>query len=314
MEATIEPPCRRRKQRKDIKGRGTTTTILELPSHITSDILSRLPLKSIFNCKRACSSFRNLTLDPYFAQLQLPRSSLCLILYRTSDIGFPMKFGFLPLQDSLVDLRRRRATMKFETQIEIPGRNLCLVSCNGLICLSDHFCPSNVYCSIYTLGVDDEWRTLGPGVAGLPFPRNSYFVFLNGAFHWIGRENTMLFYLDMEKEQCGNLPLPSQFSGYEFHLGVVDNCLYICDEKTSSVAVNIWVLKDYGNLGSWTLEWIIQRPLPPGLNWDLKPVKTFEDGTSSTQGNGELWSWLKSWSGKQWLLKGIRDFEYIKVS
>jgi len=90
----------------------------------------------------------------------------------------------------------------------------------------------------------------------------------------------MLCYLDMEKEQCGNLPLPSQFSGYEFHhLGVVDNCLYISDEKSSSIAVNLWVLKDYGNIGSWTLQWIIQRPLPPGLDWDLKPVKTFEDGT-----------------------------------
>ncbi|KAH7842603.1 hypothetical protein Vadar_027978 [Vaccinium darrowii] len=93
-----------------------------------------------------------------------------------------------------------------------------------------------------------------------------------------------LSYFDMEKEQCGDLPSPSQFSGsqfsgYGFYLGVVDNCLYISDENTSSVAVNIWVLKDYGNIGSWTLEWIIQRPLPSGLKWNLKPVKTFKDGT-----------------------------------
>lgn len=93
-----------------------------------------------------------------------------------------------------------------------------------------------------------------------------------------------LGYFDMEKEQCGDLPSPSQFSGsqfseYGFYLGVVDNCLYISDEKTSLVAVNIWVMKDYGNIGSWTLEWIIRRPLHRGLNWNLKPVKTFEDGT-----------------------------------
>jgi len=229
--------------------------------------------------------------------------------------------------------------MKFETQIEIPGSNLCVVSCNGLLCLSDQFClnnsvyvcnpitrqhfrlpesknersvinerpqlyirwcgigysrsadlfkvvsftanlgkrPFETHCSIYTLGVDDEWRTLGLRDAGLTFPHNGDIVFLNGAFHWIGQENSLCSF-DMEKEQCGNLPLPSQVSGYGFHLGVVDNCLYIIDEKTSSVAVNIWVLKDYGNMGSWTLEWIIQRPLPPGL-WNLKPVKTVEDGT-----------------------------------
>ncbi|KAH7844968.1 hypothetical protein Vadar_007819 [Vaccinium darrowii] len=150
MEATIDPPRRRRKQRKDIKGRGTTTTILELPSHISCEILARLPLKSIFYCKRVCSSFRSLTLDPCFAQLQLPRSSLCLILYRPSDIGLPMKFGFLPLPDSLVDLRRRRATMKFETQIEFPSSHPCVVSCNGLICLSDYNCPNVYVCNPIT--------------------------------------------------------------------------------------------------------------------------------------------------------------------
>ncbi|KAH7843715.1 hypothetical protein Vadar_019911 [Vaccinium darrowii] len=121
MEAATDlPPSRHRrfrKQRKEIQGHTSATTISELPSHITSDILSRLPLKSIFICKRVCSSFRNLTLDPYFPQLQLPRSPLCLILYRRSFRSIPAYFRFLPLPDSPVDLCRR-GTALFETQIE----------------------------------------------------------------------------------------------------------------------------------------------------------------------------------------------------
>ncbi|KAH7864911.1 hypothetical protein Vadar_024859 [Vaccinium darrowii] len=347
MEAATDPPRRRRRrQRKEVQSHTSTTTISELPSQIISDIISRLPLKSIFSCKRVCSSFRNQTLDPHFPQLQLPRSPLCLILYRPSNSARPTYFQFLPLDDSLVDLRSRRARIGFATQIDIAAvsRLNILNSCNGLICLANYLFTENVYvcnpvtrqhfrlpeskekpsvmdeepqplffwyglgysrsadlfkvvkftlslenvmsesfCSIYTLGVDDEWRNLGNAGLKLPLnlPHNRRFVFLNGALHWIGWENSMmlLYYFDMEKELCGNLPLPSQFDRHGFHLGVVDDCLYISDELTSSVSVNIWVMKDYGNIGSWTLEWIIKRPLPSGLGWDLKPIKTLEDGT-----------------------------------
>ncbi|KAG5551622.1 hypothetical protein RHGRI_009889 [Rhododendron griersonianum] len=141
-----------------------------------------------------------------------------------------------------------------------------------------HFC-------VYTLGVDDEWRNLGD--TRQPLPHNSPFVFLNGALHWIGSEGSrlLLCYFDMEKEQCGNLPLPTlsvvpfQSKVTRFHLGVVDNCLYIRDEQKPRLPINIWVMKDYENIGSWTLEWSIHRQLPPWLGLDLKPLKTLKDGT-----------------------------------
>ena len=83
----------------------------------------------------------------------------------------------------------------------------------------------------------------------------------------------------MEKEQCGNLPLPSQCSDYCLNLGVVDNCLYILHYQTFRLPVNIWVMKDYENIDSWTLEWIIQQPLPSRLDGNLRPVMTLENGS-----------------------------------
>lgn len=151
MENATDPLLRHRrhKQSKETQDHTSTaaTTILEIPSHITCDIVSQLPLKSIFSCKRVCSSFRNLTLEPYFPQLHLARSPLSLILHRPSDSLRPTTFGFLPLDGSLVELRRHGATMKFETRIENPaGSRFGMVdSCHGLICLADYICPSKVY-------------------------------------------------------------------------------------------------------------------------------------------------------------------------
>ncbi|KAH7843298.1 hypothetical protein Vadar_014916 [Vaccinium darrowii] len=320
---------RQRRKKKRDHTNAAATTISDLPNHIVCDILSRLPLKSIFTCKRVCSSFRNLTLDPCFPRLHLPRSPLSLIHFRRSDSVHPISFGFLPLDD-LRCLRRSRSTMKFETQIEIPLINLRPVSSSdGLICLADFYKPDNVcVCNpvtrqyfilpvldegsrtygygfgysqsthhfkvvkftvegqeppfrlhrwVYTLGVDDEWRSLGD--TGQSIPNNRTFVFLNGALHWIGRQDSkvLLCYFDMGKEQFGNRPMPnfsvpsSQVVGLHLDLGVVDNCLYILHYQTFQLPVNIWVMKDYENIDSWTLEWIIQRPLPSRLDGNLRP-------------------------------------------
>ncbi|KAH7842664.1 hypothetical protein Vadar_007832 [Vaccinium darrowii] len=285
MEAATDPPRRRRRRKKTEDLTNTnSTTISELPSHITCDILSRLPLNSIFSCKRVCSSFRNLTLEPDFPRLHLPRSPLRLILLRFSHST--ISFRFLPLDD--LRCPHSSSTMKFE--IEIPARRPLSPQS------THHFkvvkfaeegeqLPFRLHCWVYTLGVDDEWRYLGD--TGQPTRRYCDFVFLNGALHWIGLQDSdqlLLCYFDMEKEQCRNHPLPN-FSMHSFplrelcfKLGVVDNCLYIRCSVISQVHVNIWVMKDYENMKSWTLEWM------PGLpfGWTVSPVKTLEDGTVSS--------------------------------
>ncbi|KAH7845027.1 hypothetical protein Vadar_034363 [Vaccinium darrowii] len=343
MEAATDPPPgrRSRKRRRETQDHTTaaaaaasSTSILDLPNQITCDIISRLPIKSIFSSKVICPRFRNLTLEPGFPQLHFSRSPLSLILFRRSKNDKPTTFGILPLDD----LDSRRSAMKFETQFESSGDNRLTIvnSCNGLICLANNhyhnivyvcdpitrqhfrlpefqnlvinenlsfrfgygfgYCRSNdlfkvvkfttepfglsLDCCVYTLGVDDEWRTLGN--TGQPIPRRHNFVFLNGALHWIGWKDSklLLCYFNIEKEQCGNLSaVPCQIAEMplgRFHLGIVDNCLYVRDEQIPPLPVNICVMKDYGNIVSWDVAWAIARPLPLGL--DLKPVKTLEDG------------------------------------
>ncbi|KAG5551624.1 hypothetical protein RHGRI_009891 [Rhododendron griersonianum] len=60
--------------RQNTTAAASSVSISDLPDHITGDILSRLPLNSIFACRRVCKSWRDRTLEPYFASLHLSRS------------------------------------------------------------------------------------------------------------------------------------------------------------------------------------------------------------------------------------------------
>ncbi|KAI8558153.1 hypothetical protein RHMOL_Rhmol04G0067200 [Rhododendron molle] len=315
-------------------------TFSDLPNHITCDILSRLPLNSIFAFKRVCKLWRDLTLEPYFAKLHLSRSPLSLFFYHdgndnNNNNNSPSShFEIIPLHDHLALGRRNRA-MKFRTEIHFPHMHAQVVaSCNGSILLrnssssdddlvtvcnplrAQHFIlpeppklalqthksilfgfghssstdqykvlrlthmgsPARLYCDVYAIGIDDEWRSIG--YTGQPPTRIiSQLVFLNGALHWIGIEKSRFIYsFDIEKEQFGSFPLPSCIEEDCNCLGVVDNWLYLHNE-TQSIAWRIWAMKDYGDFGSWTLEWFIKEPIIYMFTGSVEPLKVLKDGS-----------------------------------
>ncbi|XP_071736706.1 F-box protein At3g07870-like [Rutidosis leptorrhynchoides] len=57
----------------------------DLPPNIMVDILTRLPVKTIILCKRACKNWHNLILSSYFANIQLSRSPPSLMIYHESE-------------------------------------------------------------------------------------------------------------------------------------------------------------------------------------------------------------------------------------
>ncbi|KAH7843043.1 hypothetical protein Vadar_012073 [Vaccinium darrowii] len=319
------------------KNTATSTTIAAVPNHITSDILSRLPLNSIFACKRVCKVWRDLTLEPHFAKLHLSRSPLSLIFYRHAnyngddDENSPSShFEIFQLHDPPY-LCHQNATMKFKTGIYFPHRRIEIVaSCNGLILLSNccsvadhviavcnplraqHFFlpkppnlpgskyynyygygfghspatdqykvvrftsqtldPSRLDFDIYTIGIDRKWRTIRD-IGRPPAVYMSHLVFLNGAFHWIGSENEnlkLICYFDIEQEQFGSFPLPSDVGNNTFpYLGVLDNWLYIQQDCSFNVQ-KLWVMKDYGDFWSWSLECVIDGPFTRRLQGEAR--------------------------------------------
>ncbi|KAL6975636.1 hypothetical protein U1Q18_024431 [Sarracenia purpurea var. burkii] len=133
---------------------------------------------------------------------------------------------------------------------------------------------SDFDCEIYTIGSDDAWRRIGVATR-----EPSNVVFLNGALHWIVFNNSswLYYYFDVEKEQFESFSLPSDIRNPSNFLGVVDNCLYICDNPFRRI--NIWVMKNHGDIGSLILEWAFDRPFPVWMARPPRPIKTLKDGT-----------------------------------
>ncbi|KAE9456238.1 hypothetical protein C3L33_11860, partial [Rhododendron williamsianum] len=125
----------------------TTATISDLPNHITSDILSRLPLSSVFAYKRVCKPWRDLTLEPCFAKSHLSRYPPSLVFYRIGTKS-PSHFEILQLHDPPA-LGHPTATVKFKTEIHSPRMPTELVaSCNGSILLSNSLCNDVIVCNL----------------------------------------------------------------------------------------------------------------------------------------------------------------------
>ncbi|KAI8012346.1 F-box protein [Camellia lanceoleosa] len=112
----------------------------QVPIQIILEILSRLPIKSLFRCQLVCKEWFSSISDPHFAKLHLSRSPISLLIkpiFRESR-----KLRLFDLQ-ILHKTHPREAHLKLTTEINIPYAGQEIVnSCNGLLCL----CYKSVIC------------------------------------------------------------------------------------------------------------------------------------------------------------------------
>ncbi|KAH7842832.1 hypothetical protein Vadar_009630 [Vaccinium darrowii] len=199
------------------------TTISDLPNHVMCDILSRLPLNSIFTCNRVCKIWHNLILEPYLAKLHLSRSPLSLVFFRHGNSNkYLSYFEILQLHDP-PNLYQHNATMKFRTEIYFPHTYVQMVaSCNGSILLSNY----------------------------------------------ASRDELVIIVCNPLRAHHLNLPEPPKLSPETHYLGGLGFSEW-----------KFWVMKEYGDLGSWTLEWVIKGPITHEFDISVKLLKMLKDGT-----------------------------------
>lgn len=135
---------RKKKKKASVLEETAPSYISRLPHPILNDILSRLPLKTIFSCRCVSKTWLNVLLDPDFAKLHQTRAPSSIIVQPQSD-GLKQYLYAVDLEGSgnnnTSNVSHHSARVRFatETHLSIDGKQkLQLVdSCNGLILLCE---------------------------------------------------------------------------------------------------------------------------------------------------------------------------------
>ncbi|KAJ7980173.1 F-box protein [Quillaja saponaria] len=240
----------------------------QLPPEIAIDILSRLPIKSIFNCRRVCKAWLHLISHPLFVELQLARSPISFLIKSITSVNKSRKISLTHVEEC-EDARFLVDRIKFSTKANLPSSKFRLVnSCKEQHKVLQAFypkieSPSRNKCleaEIYTIGTG-AWRSIQNApdtLVELPFN-----ALLHGALHWVPiyyDSEEFIYYFNFESEQFGVVPPPSDFGPFELlNLGVLGGCLFLCVFGDDYSKFDTWVMKDYGMQESWTKQFVIEN-------------------------------------------------------
>ncbi|KAL2506503.1 F-box/kelch-repeat protein [Abeliophyllum distichum] len=258
------------------KERTDSIPLPNLSQEIITEILLRLPVKSLVKFRCVSKSWLSLISSTQFAKNHLKISS-----QKNKGEHDNLVFGYI--RDPLVILRsfnldsfmhdiRSLNAAKVNGFVMDSISLLMVGSCNGLICsstygfgfddLDDDYkvvetcgARSNYEYSaevkIYSLR-KNSWRQIEqwPGY----YVSDATSVFAGGAFHWTTIYNGCwhLTSLNLATEMYGEVPLPDNEINMHtaLWLGVLRGCLcLVCNFSTHS---DVWMMKEYGVRESWT--------------------------------------------------------------
>ncbi|KAA8526574.1 hypothetical protein F0562_008223 [Nyssa sinensis] len=277
-------------------------SICDLPGYIIIDILARLPLKAILNCRYVCKSWRNTISDTYFAKVYLSKHGLPAMLmlrpgaqnnfYLVEPVGAYSFYGGHNDDACAPNIVVLKFNPSFDTSY--LEKDLFVLAGSGFgfspktnqfkvlrFSLPRRLSSFKLETEINTLGTN-LWRKVDNPPDYLQWLSRG--CFLNGGLHWIVHDSNNRFkslcVFDFGDEQFRPVPSPSHFVAN--HEGTVDQmnmallggCLAIY-QYSSDYQLDIWLMKDYGGKESWTKEFVIETPTKSFL---YQPLALLDNG------------------------------------
>ncbi|KAL5726255.1 hypothetical protein ACHQM5_009310 [Ranunculus cassubicifolius] len=117
--------------------------------------------------------------------------------------------------------------------------------------------------SVYSIGVDSMWRTVEVDIPHYLRSTCRIIPLVNGVLHWrTNRPGTtswdLIVTFDLKEEVTSEFLLPH---GVKFE-GIVELSGFLCaiDRRIYEQETQIWVMKEYGVVSSWSKQYIIGKP------------------------------------------------------
>lgn len=170
---------------------GLQFPIFELPTNLLYEIISRLPLKTIFSCRSVCRTFLKLIEDPYFAKTHLngALSTSTTIIVNEIHLSsllfrpYMLELDFTPKKSSLssdhhsyhqhvISRQSGEVTLRDVKCCFVSGDATLISSCHGLVCIYSPSLKNPTYCICNPVG--GECMTLAH-----PAPFTSDSIYLN---------------------------------------------------------------------------------------------------------------------------------------
>ncbi|KAK9933554.1 hypothetical protein M0R45_020747 [Rubus argutus] len=126
-----------KRQRGKWKPRGCLN-VPQLPEALVMDILLRLSIKDLGNCRCVCKDWLHMISDPQFAHLHRLASPICILIGTSPPVKQQRKLDLIHTE-KCAGSRMRIARMRFAPQncLPCPVSKMNLInSCNGLLCLT----------------------------------------------------------------------------------------------------------------------------------------------------------------------------------
>ncbi|KAK6137520.1 hypothetical protein DH2020_028773 [Rehmannia glutinosa] len=292
-------------------------SLTDLPPNILSEILSRLPIKSLFVCRSVCKTFLNLTSsNPHFNALHFSKTAQNLIIQFGSSYQ-PTRL--VHLVDSELDTAfgfRLKVNVKEKAMFQIPKfpakyfeeyrmyigdeNNFVLVnSCNGLLYFAERsVCERSFICNpitneYVTLLEYDVEKNLTMGLwFGFSPEENLYkvlriFATVSGTpsqdgfkmEYWAQVHVGSSISMKKNSEIAPPLDfgLEQQMNKHGMSIGVLGGYLCLSDDTWD---LDIWVMKKFGGQDCWSKEFVVDTSIhmDKPLEGPFRPLQILSDG------------------------------------
>ncbi|CAN4081393.1 unnamed protein product [Withania somnifera] len=257
------------------------TSLVDLPSPILLEILSRLPHTTLLHVKSVCKSFLKLTLDSDFSKLSPATSPASIILnqfHKSRTASRTNTLKFLNDVDSIYILnpRTREYIILPEAQGVRKWPNLVTYGF-GFDPVTFEYKVVRIYqeeirddtngsryykseAQVYTVG-KGYWRNARHVM--FCFGCRAYGLNLYGKLHWLVSDANgmeLICSFNLENELFESFPTAPGYTEKNCpnlrSLGVFGHCLCVCDNNADG-HFEVWVMKEYGVNSSWVKETVI---------------------------------------------------------